>query len=1042
MALVNIPQQGGITAEDPTSRVSGGDVARSADYVAQGAEQLGQGLEQVAVPLAQQAGEQAAAQSVSRDANGNIQMQTPQTSFILGRAGEAYQHAVLSGTVALGQSQTTQDLNQMRVDHSSDPAAFKTAANGYLDDLRSRFGDGALGNTLIASATDLATQHYDGLVNSKATSDVSDAKSSIQAQITASQNDLGQLARQGGTNTPEFGLKAAQLHSYYDALEANPLFQMPKAVVDNMRTASTLQLQGEGIVGHMDAAFSSDGVLGAEKQLHDGIDKMSGVSDAQRSQLVAQGEARIQYLQGQNATEVAANKQNYIQMDAAAKSGAKIPDDAYEAAIKKSTDLGDSTTATQIRALHQVYGFHAVTNSLAPSQSAAAQGVGGSGASSPSLDQVQGAIHTQESGGRATSATSVDGAQGGWQVTPATFAQYSNPSESINNPADNETVGRRILKDYYNRYNGDAARVAVAYFSGPGNVAPAGSATPYIHDAADGNGKTTSSYVADVTGRLGGGAPPASVNGVPFTKDQLAANPFLLSTWVQKIARDQGNQETMATTLGTSIEKSLQNGIVPTPTVIANYAQLTEGNAKFADQRQSIMSTVEGQGHADVAMASGGQPYMDQVKAAAQGGSIYQGQIAMHAQQFFDQGQKALQSDPGGTAAAKHWVPQAPAPLDFSQPDSIASGIAARSQVVQAIGTRQPGAPQSVVFPNEKDQVQTGLAMGSPQASSAFLQSVGQLPPAQMQATLNTPEVKNGILGMAKSGDSGKMTSAYSFMDQVQRQNPMTFDGTFGKEALGDLRAWQDKISFDLPAKIAQDAMKADDPGTIKAKEALRDQADESLKNVTGKDVVNKFAGTVQRWNPFGSDYSPVGEAPAQIVGALRSDYVNAYRDQFAKTSDAGASDKYAMERVGQKWGMSDANGGRVMAFPPERSPAYPQVNGSQDWIKDQIADHVHQSIVQSTQDPETQKAMQHAAYGLVPDQQTEAEMSAGKPPGYNVVVQGNDGRMHALMLPNGKFDRFYGDPVKAQAKAAQDFAAQRQTAQDISSIPAGTGSL
>ncbi len=755
MALVNIPQQGMITAEDPTSRVSGGDVARSADFVAQGAEQLGQGLEDVAIPLAQQAGEQAvakAARSVSRDANGQIQIQTPETSFILGRAGDEYEHVVIAGAIANGQNRTTQDMNYLRVQHAGDPVAFKTAANGYIDHLRAQYGDDQIANTLVANAEQMATQHYDGLVNAKASSDVADAKSSIQAQIEASQNELGQLARQGGTGTPEFVQKAAQLNSYYDSLQANPLFNMPKAVVDNMRSTSNLQLTGEAIVGHMDAAFSSDGVLGAQKDLHDSIDKLPGATDAQRTQLIAQGEARIQYLQGQNATEVAANKQNLDALDKAAKSGAKIPDDVYEAAIKKSRDLGDTTTAAQIQSLHQVYGFHAVTNTLSPGQASAAQGVG----AGVSLDQVQGAIIKQESGSNPSVGTSVDGAKGPGQITPATFAQYSNPGENINNPADNLAVNRRILKDYYTRYNGDPARVAVAYFSGPGNVAPAGSPTPYIRDAVDGNGKTTSSYVADVTGRLSGGA-QASVNGVPFTKQQMDANPFLLSTWVQKIARDQGNQETMATTLGASIERSLQNGIVPSPTVIANYAQLTEGNAKFADQRQNIMSTVQGQSVADAAMGGGGQPFMDQAKAQAQGGSIYQGLVAQHAQEFFTQGQTALKNDPGGTAAAKHWVPQAPAPLDFSQPDSIASGIAARSQVVSAIAARQPGASLSAVFPNETDAVKTGLAMGPPQASAAFLRSVGQLPPDQMQATLNTPEVKNGILGMAKSGDPVKM---------------------------------------------------------------------------------------------------------------------------------------------------------------------------------------------------------------------------------------------------------------------------------------------
>ena len=119
---------------------------------------------------------------------------------------------------------------------------------------------------------------------------------------------------------------------------------------------------------------------------------------------------------------------------------------------------------------------------------------------------VADAIHGQESGGRDSSATSVNGARGGWQVTPGTFQQYAKPGEKIDNPADNEAVGRRIIDDLSAKFGGDPARIAVGYFSGPGNVAPAGSPTPWIEDKKDGNGTSVSTYVAGVTRRMAGGA--------------------------------------------------------------------------------------------------------------------------------------------------------------------------------------------------------------------------------------------------------------------------------------------------------------------------------------------------------------------------------------------------------------------------------------------------------------------------------------------------------------------------------------------------------
>lgn len=141
-------------------------------------------------------------------------------------------------------------------------------------------------------------------------------------------------------------------------------------------------------------------------------------------------------------------------------------------------------------------------------------------------DSIKTAIQTQESGGNPNAPTSVDGAVGQGQITPDTFKQYAKPGEDINNPKDNKTVSDRIIDDYSQRYNGDAQRVAVAYFSGPGNVAPAGAATPWIKDTQDGNGKSVSSYVSDIQGRVGNSPQSVATNGkmVPSMADYYKSN--------------------------------------------------------------------------------------------------------------------------------------------------------------------------------------------------------------------------------------------------------------------------------------------------------------------------------------------------------------------------------------------------------------------------------------------------------------------------------------------------------------------------------------
>lgn len=131
--------------------------------------------------------------------------------------------------------------------------------------------------------------------------------------------------------------------------------------------------------------------------------------------------------------------------------------------------------------------------------------LGGGGAQGvlPSSD-IYGAIHGQE--GTPAGVTSSAGARSSWQIEPATFAQYAKPGEVLSSERDANAVAHRIIDDYRKRFNDDPQRVAVAYFSGPDNVAPVGSPTPWKVDKRDTNGTSTSQYVRGVMARIGSGA--------------------------------------------------------------------------------------------------------------------------------------------------------------------------------------------------------------------------------------------------------------------------------------------------------------------------------------------------------------------------------------------------------------------------------------------------------------------------------------------------------------------------------------------------------
>jgi hypothetical protein len=90
------------------------------------------------------------------------------------------------------------------------------------------------------------------------------------------------------------------------------------------------------------------------------------------------------------------------------------------------------------------------------------------------------------------------------------------PGENLNNPADNLKIHDRIMADYARRWPNDPARWAVAYQSGPGNVAPPGSPTPWKRNIGDVN-ETVSKYVANTQARMGvhGGASPPAPSSAP-----------------------------------------------------------------------------------------------------------------------------------------------------------------------------------------------------------------------------------------------------------------------------------------------------------------------------------------------------------------------------------------------------------------------------------------------------------------------------------------------------------------------------------------------
>lgn len=192
-------------------------------------------------------------------------------------------------------------------------------------------------------------------------------------------------------------------------------------------------------------------------------------------------------------------------------------------------------------------GFDAAGNPMpVTNRTAATMGGGMQAGAAPNLSQIF--LQQETSGGKTDPSNP-------FQVQRGTFDRFAQPGESWNNVADRNAVAQRMLAKFNQDYGGDVGRIATAYFSGEGNVAPAGSATPYLKNVSDSNGKTVASYVSDIVRRAGaaptagGGAiyaaqPPGVVAGASAAQTNQQGE--LSKKWSDLTAQNQQAQSVIS----------------------------------------------------------------------------------------------------------------------------------------------------------------------------------------------------------------------------------------------------------------------------------------------------------------------------------------------------------------------------------------------------------------------------------------------------------------------------------------------------------------
>jgi hypothetical protein len=272
---------------------------------------------------------------------------------------------------------------------------------------------------------------------------------------------------------------------------------------------------------------------------------------------------------------------------------------------------------------------------------------------------------------------------------------------------------------------------------------------------------------------------------------------------------------------------------------------------------------------------------------------------------------------------------------------------------------------------------------------------------AAAQVTLRSgfmpKSIFNAIRGAVNSGDPERMGAALEFAGQITDQMPGAMR-PYGSDsevvkALDDYRFYGEFFgSGDAAARIIEN----NQPENRLRRSNLSDAAREHAKDLKPSDIAQHFENS-------GTSVSiPDGD----IQSALMGDYERMFRDHYADTGDVGLAKNRALSDVARIYGPSGINGSEtIMRYPP--SAFYPPVNGSQDWMAEQLGNDVS-AFAYGEQDPLPDNPLELTSRAIlspfmgrtrVPadrifvasDARTAQDVAAGRAPSYQVRFMDDD---------------------------------------------------
>lgn len=918
---------------------------------------------------------------------------------------------------------------ELQTQHAFDPDGFDRAWQGFVSGKLQEVDSAVLPHMQRIYAGE-GTAAYGSLLNEKEGRDRTLAGQALTSRLTMAGEDILGLAAQGRMGTPEFAA-ALQTYDGVGASMANAGYVAPEGF-DEDRKSLLSKAAGEGILYQAGRLYAEKGYEGALAETDAMLrDPKSGLSPAEqrnyfskvRSTLAVQETARREDLK-----EVRALGDPIVKM---LREGVDGIEGDGEQLAQRFDALGSPSDAARVRnAIGFNRGFRGAV-SLPTSEWGGAT----------FLDKMTQA----ESEGDATADNPNSSAFGAHQIIDGTWleaVQQNRPdlmagrsTEGVLALRADENLSREIA-GYIAKGNAGVLQAA--------NI-PVTDGTQYLAWFA-GAGGATALWRADPQASAESVLGAAAVKANPFLRNMNAAD---VIAWADKKMRGAAER---------SVDPALLAG-------------RRAGAEKVFDEwvpKAKVNFARWGIGSQDVAFIQGVAPYLDERRRADLRDMLTTGELATAMIQMPPQDRANLmgvlegkaaegnaaaraflteaedlrkdlaereRTDPLGRARDAGWI-SGPVTMDWNAGGADqAAALAARSRDAKVVADRVGQPYIAALREDEARTLASALTTGDPNRAMALVMGMQRnLTPEQFGATLALAPVKDALGAMVRSGEVDRMSAGFSAYDALYRQNPAEFEARFGKAAFDRLQTWQGKLQYATAAEIAADAMRADDPSRIAAREKLLSEGQKAVKDLTPRDVAGKFGG----W------FSTPGLVPdAMQNSAMLVEYQRLYAERYADTGNAATAEQQATERMRNAWGVSGVNGGRLMRRPLEKH--YPAVEGSHDWMQADIEETIRTNgllLPGPAQGPGARPRGEGRMpeYVLLSDPTTDADISAGRPPSYVLMTKDRNG---AWKVPdrNGKPMRMRWDPQtaveadRARRRTAED---QRMQADTLRALPPG----